>query len=45
MIIFLYYEDVDPCLSATQAGWEAWNVPDAVVEDQSRAPFADNVNE
>lgn len=42
---FLYYEDVDLCLRATQAGWEVWHVPEAVVEHQSGASFAGNVNE
>jgi len=41
---FLYYEDVDLCLRASQVGWEVWHVPDAVVEHQSGASFAGNVN-
>ncbi|HBP88495.1 MAG TPA: hypothetical protein DD706_12440 [Nitrospiraceae bacterium] len=36
---FLYYEDVDLCLRATQAGWGVWHVPDAVVEHRSGASF------
>lgn len=36
---FLYYEDVDLCLRATQAGWGVWHVPEAVVEHQSGASF------
>ncbi|MEO8324350.1 MAG: glycosyltransferase family 2 protein [Nitrospirota bacterium] len=36
---FMYYEDVDLCLRATQAGWEVWHIPDAVVEHQSGASF------
>ncbi|HNP61485.1 MAG TPA: glycosyltransferase family 2 protein [Nitrospirales bacterium] len=36
---FLYYEDVDLCLRAKQAGWEVWHVPEAVVEHQSGASF------
>ncbi|MEO8324871.1 MAG: glycosyltransferase family 2 protein, partial [Nitrospirota bacterium] len=42
---FLYYEDVDLCLRVSEAGWEVWHVPDAVVEHQSGASFAGNVNE
>lgn len=42
---FLYYEDIDLCLRATQAGWEVWHVPEAVVEHQSGASFAGNVKE
>jgi hypothetical protein len=39
---FLYYEDVDLCLRASQAGWEVWHVPEAVVSHQSGASFAGN---
>ena len=39
---FLYYEDVDLCLRSTQAGWEVWHVPEAVVSHQSGASFAGN---
>lgn len=39
---FLYYEDVDLCLRSTQAGWEVWHVPAAVVQHQSGASFAGN---
>lgn len=41
---FLYYEDVDLCLRASQAGWEVWHAPDAVVSHQSGASFAGNVD-
>ncbi|MDH3503147.1 MAG: glycosyltransferase family 2 protein [Nitrospirota bacterium] len=41
---FLYYEDVDLCLRASQAGWGVWHVPDAVVEHQSGASFEGDVN-
>ncbi len=41
---FLYYEDVDFCLRASQAGWEVWHTPDAVVSHQSGASFAGNVD-
>jgi N-acetylglucosaminyl-diphospho-decaprenol L-rhamnosyltransferase len=40
---FLYYEDVDLCLRASQAGWGVWHVPDAVVEHQSGASFGGDV--
>lgn len=40
---FMYYEDVDLCLRATQAGWEVWHVPEAVVEHQSGASFGGNL--
>jgi len=36
---FLYYEDVDLCLRASQGGWEVWHVPDAMVCHQSGASF------
>jgi len=39
---FLYYEDVDLCLRASQAGWEVWHAPEAVVSHQSGASFAGN---
>ncbi|MEX2490375.1 MAG: glycosyltransferase family 2 protein [Nitrospirales bacterium] len=39
---FLYFEDVDLCLRSTQAGWEVWHVPEAVVSHQSGASFAGN---
>ena len=39
---FLYYEDVDLCLRASQAGWEVWHVPEAVISHQSGASFAGN---
>ncbi len=41
---FLYYEDVDLCLRASQAGWEVWHVPEAVVSHQSGASFAGNLD-
>ncbi len=41
---FLYYEDVDLCLRASQAGWGVWHVPDAVVKHQSGASFEGDVN-
>ena len=41
---FLYYEDVDLCLRATQAGWEVWHVPEAVVEHQSGASFGGDLS-
>lgn len=41
---FLYYEDVDLCLRATQVGWEVWHVPAAVVFHQSGVSFAGNVS-
>ena len=41
---FLYYEDVDLCLRVTQAGWEVWHVPEAVVEHQSGASFGGDLN-
>ena len=41
---FLYYEDVDLCLRASQAGWGVWHVPEAVVEHQSGASFEGDVN-
>ena len=41
---FLYYEDVDLCLRASQAGWEVWHTPDAVVSHQSGASFAGNLD-
>jgi GT2 family glycosyltransferase len=40
---FLYYEDVDLCLRATQGGWEVWYVPHAVIPHQSGASFSGNV--
>ncbi len=41
---FLYYEDVDLCLRATQAGWGVWHVPEAVVEHQSGASFGGDLS-
>ena len=41
---FLYYEDVDLCLRAAQAGWEVWHAPDAVVSHQSGASFGGNLD-
>ncbi len=39
---FLYYEDVDLCMRSSQAGWEVWHVPEAVVSHQSGASFGGN---
>ena len=36
---FLYYEDVDLCLRASQGGWEVWHVPDTVIGHHSGASF------
>lgn len=36
---FLYYEDVDLCLRAAQAGWEVWHVPQAVIRHRSGTSF------
>ena len=36
---FLYYEDVDLCLRASQEGWEVWHVPDIVMYQHSGASF------
>ncbi|MDX1411727.1 MAG: glycosyltransferase family 2 protein [Nitrospirales bacterium] len=36
---FLYYEDVDLCLRAVQAGWEVWHLPQALIRHQSGASF------
>ena len=41
---FLYYEDVDLCLRVSQAGWEVWHVPDAVVQHQSGASFGGDIS-
>ena len=41
---FLYYEDVDLCLRASQAGWEVWHTPEAVVSHQSGASFNGNLD-
>lgn len=41
---FLYYEDVDFCLRTSQAGWEVWHTPDAIVSHQSGASFAGNLD-
>lgn len=40
---FMYYEDVDLCLRATQVGWEVWHVPEAVIQHQSGASFGGNL--
>lgn len=34
---FLYYEDVDFCLRARQAGWETWYVPTSCVQHRAGA--------
>jgi len=41
---FLYYEDVDLCLRAAQAGWEVWHEPNAIVSHQSGASFGGNLD-
>ncbi len=39
---FLYYEDVDLCVRAAQAGWEIWHVPQAIIQHRSGASFQGN---
>ena len=43
---FMYYEDIDLCQRMTQAGWQAWCVPDAImwhdITDGARASKSDS---